>query len=61
MNSKEDPKDSDDQRDILLKQWRGYGENFSAFVPDEQPFPSTWDPELPDIDLRSPQWARKEL
>lgn len=37
MNSKEDPKDTDDQRDVLLKLWHEYGKNFSAFVPEEQP------------------------
>ena len=50
MNSKEDPKDSDDQRDMLLKQWHEYGKNFSAFVPEEQPFPEIWEPEIPEPD-----------
>ena len=43
MNSKEDPKDSDDQRDILLKQWHEYGKAYNVFVPDEQPAPKVWD------------------
>jgi hypothetical protein len=46
MNSTEDPKDSEDQRDVLLTQSSQCGENSSAFVPDEQPFPSIWDPDL---------------
>jgi len=61
MNSKEDPKDSDDQRDTLLKQWHEYGKTYNVFVPDEQPAPKIWVPELLDIVVRSPQWLRKEF
>ena len=45
MSSKEDPKDSDDQRKILLKQWHEYGKTHNVFVPDEQPTPKgeEWD------------------
>ncbi len=50
MNSKEDPEDSDDQRNTLLKHWHGYGKNFSAFMPEEEPFPDIWKPEIPDPD-----------
>jgi hypothetical protein len=45
-----DPKDSDDQRDIMLKAWHEYGKNFSAFPPEEQPFPDIWEPEIPGPD-----------
>ncbi len=50
MNSKEDPKDSEDQRDVLLKLWREYGKTYNVFVPVEQPDPHDWDRELPKPD-----------
>jgi len=39
------PEDSDDPRDILLKQWHEYGKTYNVFVPDEQPAPKGegWD------------------
>jgi isoquinoline 1-oxidoreductase subunit beta len=44
MNSKEDPKDSDDQRDVLLKHWPGTTSNFSDY-------PILTMSEIPDIDV----------
>jgi hypothetical protein len=55
------PSDPDDRQNWLAKQWHEYGKTFSAFVPEEQHCPSRWDPELPDIQVRSPQWLRKEF
>ena len=52
MNSKEDPKDSDDQRDVLLKQWHEYGKTYNVFVPDEQPAPKIWDRPLVEPDAK---------
>ena len=46
------------QKDLLAKRWHEYGERFSIFVPEEQPHPTFWDPELPDNDEKgrlSPQ------
>lgn len=38
MRSKDDRNNSDDQRDILFKQWQEYGKTNNVFVPGEQPF-----------------------
>jgi len=43
-----DQKQSDDTE--LLRAWHEYGKNFSAFVPEEQPFPEIWEPEIPEPD-----------
>ena len=43
-----DQKQSDDKE--LLRAWHEYGKNFSAFVPEEQPFPEIWEPEIPEPD-----------
>ncbi len=52
MNSKEDPKDSDDQRDILLELWHDYGKTYNVFVPAKQPDPRNWDRPLPKPDQK---------
>jgi hypothetical protein len=43
-----DQKLSDEQG--LLNAWHEYGKQFSAFVPEEQPFPEIWEPEIPEPD-----------
>jgi hypothetical protein len=43
-----DQKQSDDKE--LLRAWHEYGKTFSAFVPEEQPFPEIWEPEIPEPD-----------
>jgi hypothetical protein len=46
------------QKDRLAKRWHDYGYRFSVIVPEEQPVPTVWDPELPDTDEKgrlSPQ------
>lgn len=46
------------QKELMARRWYGYGEKFSLIVPDEQPYPSVWDPVLPDTDEKgrlSPQ------
>ena len=52
MNSNENPKDSDEQRDVLLKQWHEYGKTYNVFVPDEQPAPKSWDRPLVEPDQK---------
>jgi len=41
-----EPKNSDDQRDRLLKAWHEYGKAYNVFVPEEQPNPHQWDRHL---------------
>jgi hypothetical protein len=45
-------------KELLAKRWHHYVEKFSIAVPEEQPTPTVWDPELPDKDEKgrlSPQ------
>jgi hypothetical protein len=39
-----------EQRKSLAERWHEYGERFAVIVPEEQPAPTAWDPELPDTD-----------
>lgn len=46
------------EKDLLASRWHEYGERFALIVPEEQPAPTVWDPELPDTDEKgrlSPQ------
>jgi len=46
------------QKEFLARRWLHYAEKFSIAVPEDQPYPSVWDPELPDTDEKgrmSPQ------
>jgi len=38
------------QEEVLARRWHHYAERFSIAVPEEQPYPSVWEPLLPDID-----------
>jgi len=46
------------QKELMARRWHDYGEKFSLIIPDEQPYLTVWDPELPDTDEKerlSPQ------
>ncbi len=43
------------QKELLAGCWHDYGGKFSVTVPNEQPSLTVREPELPDIDMRSPQ------
>jgi hypothetical protein len=38
------------QRTRLMEIWHAYGQTFNSFVPEEQPFPEEWEPEVPGED-----------
>lgn len=42
-----DKKDLDVERDWLAEAWHEYAKDFSVFVPEQQPAPTVWEPELP--------------
>ncbi len=46
----DDPKDTTLDRDEFVKAWHEYGLRFSVFVPDHQPKPDTWEPEVEQFD-----------
>ncbi|GEM_PF-1705637 len=46
----DDPKDRDEERNKLVEAWHEYGLRFSVFVPDHQPKPDTWDPDVEEFD-----------
>jgi hypothetical protein len=53
-----DEEDLNAQRTRMMEIWHEYGKTFNTFVPEEQPFPDEWKPELPGPDDRgrlSPQ------
>lgn len=53
-----DAQDMDVEKELLAERWHEYGQRFDVIVPEEQPYPTIWDPELPDKDEKgrlSPQ------
>ena len=53
-----DEEDRNAQRTRMMEIWHEYGETFNSFVPEEQPCPEEWEPELPGPDEKgwlSPQ------
>jgi hypothetical protein len=46
----EDPKDRDEKLNKLVEAWQAYGAQFSVFVPQQQPAPTTWEPEVEEFD-----------
>lgn len=46
----DDPKERDEERNKLVEAWHAYGGQFSVFVPQQQPAPSTWEPEVEEFD-----------
>jgi hypothetical protein len=45
-----DEEDLNAQRTRMMEIWHEYGQTFNSFVPEEQPFPEEWEPELPGPD-----------
>ncbi len=37
-------------RDKLVEAWHTYGAQFSVFVPQQQPTPTTWEPDVEEFD-----------
>lgn len=37
-------------RTRMVEIWHEYGQTFNSFVPQEQPFPDEWEPEVPETD-----------
>jgi hypothetical protein len=50
----EDPKDSDEKLNSLVAAWHAYGAQFSVFVPQQQPAPTTWEPDVEEFDAKGP-------
>jgi hypothetical protein len=46
----DDPKERDEERNRLLEAWHAYGAQFSAFVPQQQPAPTAWEPDVEEFD-----------
>jgi hypothetical protein len=46
----DDPKRSDEDRNKLVEAWHAYGAEFGVFVPQQQPAPTTWDPDVEEFD-----------
>jgi hypothetical protein len=45
-----DEQDLNAQRTRMMEIWHEYGQTFNSFVPEEQPFPDEWEPEVPEVD-----------
>jgi hypothetical protein len=45
-----DEQDLNAQRTRMMEIWHEYGKTFNSFVPEEQPFPDEWEPEVPGPD-----------
>jgi hypothetical protein len=45
-----DEEDLNAQRNRMMEIWHEYGQTFNSFVPEEQPYPEEWEPELPGSD-----------
>ena len=50
MSDPDDKKDLDAERDWLAEAWHEYAREFGVFVPEQQPAPEVWEPELPPPD-----------
>jgi hypothetical protein len=53
-----DEEDLNAQRTRMMEIWHEYGQTFNSFVPEEQPFPEEWEPDVPGPDEKgrlSPQ------
>ncbi len=46
----DDPKSSDEERNKLVEAWHAYGAQFTLFVPQQQPAPTTWVPDVEEFD-----------
>lgn len=45
-----DEQDLNAQRTRMMEIWHEYGKTFNSFVPEEQPFPDEWEPDVPGSD-----------
>jgi hypothetical protein len=45
-----DEQDKKDERTRVMEIWHEYGRSFNAFVPEEQPYPEEWEPDVPAAD-----------
>jgi hypothetical protein len=45
-----DEQDLNAERNRIMQIWHEYGQTFNSFVPEEQPFPEEWEPEVPGPD-----------
>lgn len=46
----------------LVERWRAYGERFAVFLPEHQPIPETWEPNIAEKDTRgriNPQYLKQ--
>lgn len=48
----DDPMDKDEERNKLVKDWHAYGAEFGLFVPQQQPAPTLWEPDVEEFDDR---------
>jgi hypothetical protein len=48
----EDPEDFPVDPDEFIRAWHEYGLRFSVFVPDQQPKPDTWEPDVQEFDKK---------
>lgn len=46
----DDPEDTTIDRDEFVRAWHEHGLRFSVFVPDHQPKPDTWEPDVEEFD-----------
>ncbi|MFC1833793.1 hypothetical protein ACFL2Q_03540 [Thermodesulfobacteriota bacterium] len=46
----DDSKDRDEERNKLVEAWHAYGAEFGVFVPQQQPAPTVWDPDVEEFD-----------
>ena len=59
-----DPKDRDKQDldpQSVIEAWREYGKRFTVFVPEYQPVPDIWEPDIPEYDDKgktNPQYLK---
>jgi hypothetical protein len=56
-----DAEKRDDERNKLVQDWHAYGAEFGVFVPQEQPAPTVWDPDVEEFDHKgrvNPQYLK---
>jgi hypothetical protein len=46
----DDSKSRDEELNELVEAWHAYGAQFSIFVPQQQPAPTVWDPDVEEFD-----------
>jgi len=48
----EDDNSSDEKLNKLVEAWHAYGARFTVFIPQQQPAPTTWEPDVEEFDER---------